>query len=77
MFEYEQTDAQIYGGDFSVHYQIAKAWSAKVRYSFIKGDDLTNDLPLIYMPANNISGDLSYEIPGHIKVGKSELKNSF
>lgn len=76
VFAYEQTNAIIYGGDFSVHYQISKPWSAKLRYSYLRGEDVSNKLPLIYMPANNMNGEVVFEVPGHIKIGNRVLENT-
>ena len=75
LFRYEQTDARIYGLDFTSLYEISPAFNVKIVYSYIKGQDLTNDVPLIYMPANNISGSLHYEVAHSISIGKRELEN--
>jgi len=76
VFQYEQTDAQLYGADVSLYRQINTAWSAKLKYSYLRGDDLSNQLPLIYMPANNAALDVTYELANHIELGKSELENT-
>lgn len=62
VFQYEQTDAQIYGLDASSTYQITTPLSLKMTYSYIRGHDRTNDLPLIYMPSNHLNTLLKYEI---------------
>ena len=33
-----------------------------VKYSFLQGDDLSNQQPLVYMPSNNLFGSFSYSI---------------
>ena len=63
VFKYEQTNAQIFGLDFTGNAQLSKMIGLKMVYSYIKGMDISNDEPLIFMPANNISGTLTYEIP--------------
>ncbi len=62
VFKYEQTDAQIYGLDLTANYHFSPQFDARVSYSFIEGDDLGNDLPLINIPADNLSGSLNYSI---------------
>ncbi|MDB4347393.1 TonB-dependent receptor [Bacteroidia bacterium] len=76
VFKYEQTDAQLYGADASILRQISTSWSAKFKYSYLRGDDLSNKTPLIFMPSNNVGLDLVYELPKHIEIGKSELENT-
>ena len=75
LFKYEQTDATIYGIDFSGKYQINKSLLTILDYSFIKADDLSNDLPLINFPSNNIKGSVVYELSKSISVGKNQLQN--
>jgi len=73
VFEYEQTNAQIYGLDFTSLYQFSSSLSLKATYSYIRGNDLTHDLPLIYMPSNNINGVIQYEIGKWKKLENLEL----
>ena len=67
VFKYEQTNAQIYGFDFRSDYTFSEQFKANVQYSFIQGDDLTNGLPLINMPSNNLSASFSYKI---LEIGR-------
>lgn len=55
VFKYEQTRAQIYGLDFSGTYNFLEDFSATLKSSFIKGMDVTQNIPLIFMPSNNIN----------------------
>ncbi len=66
VFKYQQTNAQLYGFDLAANYQISERLNITGKYSFIKGYDVSNDLPLVYMPSNNLYSALSYQIP---KVG--------
>jgi iron complex outermembrane receptor protein len=70
VFRYEQTNAQIYGLDIETGYDFSENFNANLQYSFIRGDDLTNNLPLINMPSNNLSASFSYKI---LEIGR--LKN--
>lgn len=71
VFKYKQTNAQIYGLDVSTRYQISKSVDLKASYSFIKGDDFSNDLPLINMPSNNLQASLRYQIQKPISIAKA------
>lgn len=71
VFKYEQTDASISGLDLSTIYQISNHLAAKVQYTFIQGDDRTRGIPLIFMPANNLYGELTYDFK-NVRFGKLE-----
>ncbi|AFM03326.1 outer membrane receptor protein [Bernardetia litoralis DSM 6794] len=74
VFAYKQTNAQIYGLDVSTRYQFSKSLDLKASYSFIKGDNLSDDLPLINMPSNTIYASLSYQIQKPISIGNKHRK---
>lgn len=63
VFRYEQTDAHIYGFDLLATYYFNKKIKGTVAYSFIKGQDLLHNIPLIYMPSNNILAAVRYKLP--------------
>ena len=69
IYEYEQTNAQIYGLDFTSHYHISEQLKASVQYSYLHGHNVSDNLPLINMPSNNMSTSLRYHID---KVGAFE-----
>ncbi len=75
VFEYKQTNAEIFGLDFSGKYHINKSLKVKLNYSFIKGNDLRNNVPLINLPSNNIGTNVSYEFTKPIIIGKKQLDN--
>jgi len=75
VFSYEQTDASIYGLDLTGKFQIVPAFHANVSYSFIRGKDLTNDRPLVNIPANAINFSLAYEVPKQVKLNKIIFEN--
>lgn len=79
VFKYEQTNAQIYGVDFSANYDFHKNLYAEIKYSYIKGRDIGNDLPLIYMPSNNLFAAISYQLAkvGSFKNFEFELNNRY
>lgn len=69
VFIYDQTHAQIYGLDFRGKYKITEGLDFTLDYSYLKGMNLTENLPLIFMPANRIRGEA--ELSTH-KWGKWE-----
>jgi iron complex outermembrane receptor protein len=73
VFKYEQTNARLIGFDLASTYQFTERFNIMAKYSFLKGQDQSNDLPLIYMPSNNLSAEANYQIP---KLGKFQ-KNAF
>ena len=75
VFKYEQTNAEIYGIDISGKYQINTSLQTKLDYSFIRANDLSNNLPLINFPTNNIRGSIVYEFSKTITVGEKQLEN--
>lgn len=79
VFQYEQITAQIYGLDALVTYYFNKKLKVTAAYSYIKGDDLTNDLPLINIPSNNLVVTLRYELLNFKKLKKNvlELNNRY
>jgi len=79
VFKYEQTLAQIYGLDFSATYNITEKLRLKAQYSYLRGDDLSDQIPLVAMPANNLSAKISYVFPkvGSFKNLALELNNKY
>jgi len=75
VFNYEQTDARIYGLDLTGKWQIAPAFYTNLSYSFIRGKDLTNNLPLVNIPANTINLSIAYEVPKQVKLNKVIFEN--
>ena len=64
VFIYQQTDAGLYGADASVIYEPFPSWKLSLQYAMVRGTDLTNRQPLIFMPADNIRGALTYSWSG-------------
>lgn len=75
VFIYDQTDVQIYGLDGMATYHVTEELYSKASFSYIKGDDLSNNVPLIYMPSNNISVSMGYEFSNPIHLGSKKLEN--
>lgn len=75
VFTYAQTDARIYGADFSANYQVMPALQAKATYSHIRGEDLTNQETLINIPADNWLLQLDYSFAQTLRMGKIAFEN--
>ena len=67
VFKYEQTDARLIGFDLTATCKLTEQFNITGKYSYLNGHDLSNDIPLVYMPPNNLYADFSYYIP---KFGK-------
>ncbi len=60
VYLYEQTKAGIHGIDLYGNYRITPQLDAGFKAAFLRGHDTANDIPLIYMPPNNLKASLEY-----------------
>lgn len=67
VFTYEQTDAAIAGLDLSATYTVSQSVHGEIRYSYLVGQDLTADEPLVFMPPNSLYGTVAYRHPKAIR----------
>ncbi len=74
LFEYQQTNATISGLDLSAIYQINNRLATKVQYSYLFGRDTEAGIPLVFMPANNLFGNLTYDFKQWKKLENIELE---
>ena len=72
VFKYKQTDALIRGIDFKGIVKLTSDLDLNLKYSFLKGDDRRNEIPLVYMPSNNIYGELNWSL-GNKGIFKNTL----
>ena len=68
VFTYEQTDAAISGVDLSTTVTVSKSIHGQLRYSYLVGQDLAADEPLIFMPPNSFYGTLAYRYPESLRL---------
>jgi iron complex outermembrane receptor protein len=68
VFRYEQADARIYGFDLAAQATLGKAFLGVLKYSFLRGDDTENQIPLVFMPANSLYGSLTYRAQGALRL---------
>lgn len=53
VFIYDQTNAVLYGSDISLAHNFGQHFQTILQASFLKGNDISDNIPLIFMPANN------------------------
>ncbi len=73
VFKYEQTNATIQGLDLMANYTFKNMMNGMIKYSYLRGYDLSNDRPLIFMPPNSIFGNIKYRINKSFKSNDLEL----
>jgi len=74
LFKYEQADAQIIGFDLAATFQATERFNLTGKYSYLRGYDLSNSVPLVYMPSNNLYAELNYQIPKFGKLQNAEFQ---
>ena len=70
VFIYNQTDANIYGVDFSTQFTISNSLLGQLKYSYLRGQDRENDIPLVFIAPNSAFGSLTYRGHKTIKLSK-------
>lgn len=75
VFTYEQTDARIRGVDASAQLHLHEGWHVKTSYSYIRGDDRSENIPLVFIPSNNWNGSIAYEWHDAVQLGGWRLEN--
>ena len=60
VWEYFQTNANLFGIDASLDYLLSNHWGFNTRTSYVYGQNTIDDLPIIDMPSFRINSTLSY-----------------
>jgi len=63
VFQYRQTNATISGIDVITRYEWNHRWNITGRYSWISGQDISAELPLVALPPFNAFHSIGYVIP--------------
>jgi len=63
VFAYKQTQALLTGADITFNYTFLKDFTLTGKYSYLYGQDLTAQQPLIYMPPPQFDTELNWLIP--------------
>lgn len=74
---YTQTQAQLTGADISLSYQLNERIQWEGKGSYLRAWNVTEDEPLVFMPANRFSQALSYTIEEMGRWKNTFLKVSF
>ena len=59
-WEYDQVDARIFGVDLDLNKRISNHFTYTGNLSLLRGDNITDNIPLINMPATNFSNHITY-----------------
>jgi iron complex outermembrane receptor protein len=59
VFLYEQTDALIYGTDVNLSIHATSFFKMNFSYAIVRGEDQSQNIPLVYMPADNLTATFS------------------
>lgn len=62
VFNYQQTDALLYGGDFLLTYEPQKNLKWLLKYAQVTGRDRSNQQGLVFIPANNLYSALTWSL---------------
>lgn len=60
LYIYQQTNASITGTDFLLSYEHGKKIKFLTRFETVNGTNITENIPLVYMPSDNLSGAITY-----------------
>jgi iron complex outermembrane receptor protein len=73
VFFYEQTDARIIGSDLLISYQPAENIKIVNKFDVLKGINVSEGLPLIYMPPNNWTGKITWHFKNYFRLSGNSL----
>lgn len=60
VYTYQQIDAKMYGIDVDAHWKLTENFQYRGSFSYVYGQDETNDVPLILMMPKNLYNSLQY-----------------
>lgn len=73
VFIYEQTAAEIAGLDLLFSVEPSEQLKVVTKYSYLRGQDRTNNLPLVFMPANRLSSSIQYAFADGKRLHNTQL----
>jgi len=71
VYQYQQTLADIFGTDIIGSYEFFHHFTLNTKASIIRGNDISNELPLIFMPADRWENTLNWRLSN--KFGFKEI----
>ena len=75
VFNYEQANAEIYGLDVSSQFSLSESLIGQLKYSFIKGNNLEQNIPLVNIPPGSIYGSFTYRYNKTFNISKVEIED--
>ena len=75
VFKYEQADAEIYGIDASLEFSEGESFLGKLKYSYIRGNNLEDNIPLVNIPSGRLNASLTYRVRKPIPIAGIKLEN--
>ncbi len=63
VWEYQQTNALLAGIDVETHWNWSKQWTQNLAMSYVNGEDVSKNEPLIDMPPLNLNSKIQYTNP--------------
>lgn len=73
VFEYRQTDANLYGADISALWEISKKWELFSRGSLVRAVNLENNSYLPFIPADRIESGLNFKLKNKSESVSSKI----
>ncbi len=75
VFKYTQTEASISGFDLNAQYSFTNSLIGNLKYSYTLGNDMTNDVSLINIPAANIFNSFTYRFNKSWSFSNARIEN--
>lgn len=60
LWEYQQTDAELFGIDFTINYNMTDNWQFVNKTAYLKGNDLGTDMAIIDIPPFNTTNQITF-----------------
>lgn len=73
VYVYNQTNALLYGNDFSIDYLISDRFDVEFRYAIVRGRDLNVNDYLINIPPDRLKLNFNYHFKENKKWGKAQI----
>jgi iron complex outermembrane receptor protein len=61
VFKYSQTNARLWGSDFSLKWHIIRGLESVTKGSFVRATNLLEETPLIFMPPDQLTQQFMYQ----------------
>lgn len=74
--EYKQTEEVVFTGlDLTLGYEISDNWSTNLKGSYLYAQDISNEQPVIFAPANNIAMGTAYNFSKALSILGKKWQN--